>query len=199
MSQCSCNCKICRNGLTDVVNSKAKDNISYSSIKKYLDSNHNLNVTENVIKRHLKAYGIEDNKQSTNHTTHTTLNDILTSVNGVIDNQNRILIDLNDIRLDKYNFDENDARTIVRYLQKIHLGLYLKQVEIAYKEIEEYQCGLREIYPNIAVNNLKKLFELLDNLTGITIYSNQQAAIKTVESMGLKIERFENYIKSENV
>jgi hypothetical protein len=193
MSQCSC--KICRNNLTDIVNLKGKDNIGYSDIKKYLDNNHNLNVTENVIKRHLKTFGIEVDKQ-----VNRVVNDVFIETNqGVINNQNKILIDLNDIALNKYNFDESDPRTIVRYLQKIHLGLYLKQLEITYQEIEEYKVGLRENYPNIAINNLKKLFEILDNLTGISIYSNQQAAIKSVESMGLKIERFESYIKSENV
>ncbi|MFM6152344.1 MAG: hypothetical protein ACKPE3_04975 [Sphaerospermopsis kisseleviana] len=191
-----CNCKICRNNLTDIVNQKAKeDNIGYSDIKKYLYESHDLSVTENVVKRHLKAYGIEINNQ-----VDPTVNEVFVEVNqGVINNQNKIITDLNNITLDKYNFDENDARTIVKYLQKIHLGLYLKQLEITYQEIEEYKLGLRENYPNVAVNNLKKLFELLDSLTGISIYSNQQAAVKTVEAMGLKIERFESYIKSENV
>ena len=188
-----CNCKICRNNLTDIVNSKGNDNISFLAIKKYLIDSHELDVTENVIKRHLKVYGIDRSDKGSNST-----NTVIVEANeGVIDKRGNITIDLNDINLDNYDFDESDPRTIVRYLQKTHLGLYLKQLEIAYQEVTEYQLGIRENYPTVAVNNLKKLFELLDSITGISIYSNQQAAIKTVESMGLKIDRFESFVLSE--
>jgi len=189
MSQC--NCKICRNNLTDIVNSKGQDNISFLSIKKYLIDNHNLDVTENVIKRHLKTFEIEPSKEE-----YIPPKNIIGD--SVIDNQNKMKINLNDVTLQGYNFDENNPKEIVRYLQTIHLALYLKQLEITFREVEEYNLGHRENYPSVAVNNLKKLYELLDSISGISLYSNQQAAIKTVELLGLKIDKFESYLLPEN-
>ncbi|MFM6005246.1 MAG: hypothetical protein ACKPB7_18580, partial [Sphaerospermopsis kisseleviana] len=84
------NGKICRNNLTDIVNQKAKeDNIGYSDIKKYLYESHDLSVTENVVKRHLKAYGIEINNE-VNNEVNLTVNEVFVEANqGVVNNQNK--------------------------------------------------------------------------------------------------------------
>ena len=183
-----CNCKICRNNLADIINSNFEnDNISLFDGKKYLSHSHNLEVTENVIKRHLKAYEIEIGRNTKN--TAITPSEILTSAtDSVINRSGFSLIDLNDIDLDKYDFDKNSLMSIASYIQKIHLGLYLKQSEIAYQEISDYQNGLRENYPNVAVNNLKKLFDLLDGTTGIRKYIDINACIQRLESEGFKID-----------
>ena len=183
-----CNCKICRNNLADIINSKFEnDNISLFDGKKYLSHSHNLEVTENVIKRHLKSYEIEIGRNTKN--TAITPSEILTSAtDSVINRSGFSLIDLNDIDLDKYDFDKNSLMSIASYIQKIHLGLYLKQSEIAYQEISDYQNGLRENYPNVAVNNLKKLFDLLDGTTGIRKYIDINACIQRLESEGFKID-----------
>ena len=183
-----CSCKICRSGLSDIINSKFEnDNISLSDGRKYLSKNHNLEITENVIKRHLKAYNIEVNGNVKNIVINPT--EIVTSATDSVINRNgQVLIDLNDINLDKYDFDKDSLLSIAGYIQKIHLGLYLKQAEIAYKEISDYQDGVRETYPNVAVNNLKKLFDLLDATIGIRKYIDINACIQRLENEGFKFD-----------
>ena len=180
-----CNCKICRINLADIINSKfIDDNISILDAKKFLSKNHNLDVTDNVIKRHLKAFNIEVNnhKQAINAT------EVFVSKNdSVINKRGEILIDLNDINLEKYDFDKNDLMSIAAYIQKIHLGLYLKQCEIVTKELKEYQDGLRENYPNTAINNLKKLFELMEKSSGIRYSIDINAASDRIHREGYKI------------
>jgi hypothetical protein len=180
-----CNCKICRNNLADIINDKfINDNISILDAKKYLAKNHNLDVTENVIKRHLKNYNIEINNdvEIINPT-----KIISPNYDNVVNKNGEILIDLNDINLDKYDFDKNDLMSIAAYIQKIHLGLYLKQCEIATKELEEYKIGIRENYPNTAINNLKKLFELMERSSGIRYSIDINAASDRIYKEGYKI------------
>jgi hypothetical protein len=180
-----CNCKICRNNLADIINSKFEnDNISLSDGKKFLSQNH-VEVTENVIKRHLKAYKIEISINTKNTITPSEV--ILSATSSVINRNGEILIDLNDINLDKYDFDKNCLISIATYIQKIHLGLYLKQAEITYQELSEYQNGLRENYPNAAINNLKKLFELLEKSSGIRYSIDINAAVDKIHREGYKI------------
>jgi hypothetical protein len=182
-----CNCKICRSNLADIINSKFEnDNISLSDGKKFLSQNH-VEVTENVIKRHLKAYKIEISSINTKNTTITPSEIILSATSSVINRNGEILIDLNDINLDKYDFDKNCLGAIATYIQKIHLGLYLKQAEITYQELSEYQNGLRENYPNAAINNLKKLFELLEKSSGIRYSIDINAAVDKIHREGYKI------------
>lgn len=180
-----CNCKICRNELTDIINDKfINDNISILDAKKYLAKNHNLDVTENVIKRHLKNYNIEiDNDVEIINPTKV----ISPNYDNVINKNGEILVDLNDINLDKYDFDKNDLMSIAAYIQKIHLGLYLKQCEIASKELEEYKIGIRENYPSTAINNLKKLFELMEKSSGIRYSIDINAASDRIYKEGYKI------------
>lgn len=189
-----CNCKICRNGLSDIINSKFEnDNISLSDGRKYLSKQHNLEVTENVLKRHLKAYNIEIDKNVKS----TVINPsevLINATDSVINRNGQVLIDLNDINLDKYDFDKESLTSIASYIQKIHLGLYLKQAEITYQEISDYQNGTRETYPNVAVNNLKKLFDLLDATIGIRKFIDVNACIQRLENEGFKFD-----VKTTNI
>lgn len=165
--------------MTDIINQLANDGIGIPTLKKKLKNEFNLNVTENVIKRHLDKYGILPNETNQNIESPV--------ISGVVDTQNRITVSLNDINLDGYNFDKDSPNSIVAYLQKCHLGIYLKQLEITYQELEEYHQGLREIPPTIAIRNLRMLFELLDSITGISVYSNQQAAINSLINKGYDV------------
>lgn len=180
-----CSCKICRNNLADIVNEKINDGISIKSIKKELLKN-NIDVTENVIKRHLKAYGIDIDK-SINDVPITPSEVVMNATDSVVNKDGIVLCDLNNIDLEKYDFDLQNPDTFVEYIQKIHIGLYLKQVEIAYKELGEYQIGKRENYPNNAINNLKKLYQLLEQSMGINNFVNINSAIKKIENEGYKI------------
>lgn len=189
-SMIQCECKICRNGLSSITNQKYVDGASFSEILQYL-SDENIAISKNVLTRHLKAYGLLKSENDIS------IKDIEIGVNeGVLTRDKRILVDLNDISIDEYDFDFNDPNSLLGYLQKIHLALYFKQLEISYQHIVEYQAGLRKNYPSLAVSSLKKLFDILDSITGLTIYSNQSNALKVVESMGFKIQKIENFLNN---
>lgn len=174
-----CSCKICRNNLADIVNQKIIDGISILDVKKNLQKNHNLDVTENVIKRHLKAYGIDINIDKSEI--------IMNATDSVINKDGIVLFDLNKVDLHKYDFDLENPESFVHYIQKIHIGLYLKQLEITYKELNEYQSGQRENYPNNAINNLKKLYELLEKTLGINNFVSINSAIRKITNEGYSI------------
>lgn len=182
-----CSCKICRNNLADIVNQKNMDGISILEVKKYLQKNHNLDVTENVIKRHLKAYGIDINIDKSSDDISIKSEIIMNATDSVINKDGIVLFDLNNVDLDKYDFDLENPETFVNYIQKIHIGLYLKQLEITYKELNEYQNGHRENYPNNAINNLKKLYELLEKTSGINNFVSVNSAIRKITNEGYMI------------
>jgi hypothetical protein len=187
-----CQCKICRNNLTQSVNNWYVNGLSLNEIVKKLQNENQLTVTNKTVQRHLEKYNLEIKQEK--------LNDVITIIEQQSKPTESLEYDINNINFNKYNFDETNPISAIGYLQKAHLHLYLRQLEIVCKEQEMYYKGETLELPHGSLLRLKMLFELLDNITGISLYANQQAAIQKVESMGLKVERFSSLVTTqENV
>jgi hypothetical protein len=178
-----CKCKICRKKLGELVNELYTSNSPISSIIKTLD-NEGCETNEDTIKRHLKKAKLLRNNDNFE----------------ILDQKPQLSYDLNSIDFEQYDFDSQSPTDAVAYLQKVHLYIYFKQLEIVTREQDEFYKGIRDTPPSQSITRLKQLYELLDNFTGISIYASQQAAIKKVELMGLSIEKFSAYVMpDENV
>ncbi len=188
----NCKCKICRNNLTQSVNSWYVNGFSLSEIVQKLQNENRIKITEKTVQRHLENFNLEIREENDNNT--------ITRIEQQSKSNDSLEYDLNNITFNKYEFDENNPISAITYLQKAHLHLYLRQLEIVCKEQEMYYEGENLELPHGSLLRLKMLFELLDNITGISLYANQQAAIQKVESMGLKVERFSSLVTTqENV
>lgn len=109
---------------------------------------------------------------------------------SVVDENDQPLISLDNLDFSCYKkLDLNSPNSILSYIQKIQLYLYLKQCEIVVSKINMYQNGTIKRYPTLAVTNLVRLFGLYNAVTGISVYSNQQSAIQSVEAMGFQLDR----------
>lgn len=177
-----CRCKICRKNLGELVNEMYQANSPIDAIVKTLENNHQCETNADTVKRHLEKTGV-----------YVESIEPYVSINDVPMYE----YDLNSTSFEKYDFDSGSPTEVVRYLQKVHLGLYFKQLEIVAKEQDDFYRGLRDTPPGQSITRLKQLYELLDNITGISIYANQQAALKKVELMGLSIEKFSAYVIPE--
>ena len=169
-----CNCKICRNNLSDTVNDLYLSGVNQVFILEMLKNTHQLIINKSVLTRHLESFELLEESTVKEH-------------KQVINSSNQISVDLNNLSLVDYDFDIQKPESVIAYIQKIHLAIYLKQLEIVAQEIIEYQMGTREVPPSVAINNLKKLFDVLDRTTGIEVTVNQQKAIQVVETLGFKL------------
>jgi hypothetical protein len=188
----TCKCKICRNNLTESVNKWYVDGFSLTQIVEKLQQENKLTITEKTVQRHLETFNLGIRPENTNNA--------INLVENQIKSKESLEYDLNNITFDKYNFDDHDPISAITYLQKAHLHLYLRQLEIVCNEQERYYKGEAIEVSHGSIIRLKMLFDLLDNITGISLYANQQAAIQKIESMGLKVERFSSLVTThENV
>jgi len=188
----NCQCKICRNNLSQSVNSWYVDGFSLTQIVEKLQQENKITITEKTVQRHLENFNLEIRPENYNST--------ISLIENQVKPNESLEYDLNNITFNKYNFDDSDPISAITYLQKAHLHLYLRQLEIVCKEQEMYYKGETLEVSHGSIIRLKMLFELLDNITGISLYANQQAAIQKIESMGLKVERFSSLVTThENV
>ena len=183
-----CKCKICRHNLGELVNNLYQSGSPNSEILQEL-ANKNCETNASALTRHLKKVGIFRDKNL--EVGESRENRGTTQSNYQIANRvNPGEYDLNSINFDRYNFDETSPMETIEYLQRVHLSLYLKQLEIVAREQDDYYKGERELPPGQSITRLNQLYEMLNNLTGISIYANQQAAIQKVQMMGLVIKSY---------
>jgi hypothetical protein len=173
-----CKCKICRKNLGELVNDMYLANSPISSIIKTLDKEE-CETNEDTIKRHLRKFNLLNNSDDFE----------------IVDLNPTLSYDLNTISFERYDFDSESPNEAVAYLQKVHLYIYFKQLEIVTREQDEFYQGIRDTPPSQSITRLKQLYELLDKFTGVSIYVNQQAAIKRIELMGYTL----NPVGGENV
>lgn len=168
-----CGCKICKANLGEYVNELITvESVSPKEVLKILQDE-NVKVTEKLLKKHLSAFSIsypETMKYEGEH-------------------WEPVKVDLNKIDFSEYDFDSNKPDSIIAYLQKINLKIYLNQTKItiqAQQDVIDGKCPdmSREIMQNLAV-----AFQILDKSTGLSTHVNQAEAIKTVEAMGLTVQQ----------
>jgi hypothetical protein len=179
MATTGCGCKICKANLGEFTNELILNGESPKNVLKALQER-NIKVTEKLLKKHLSAYEIYIPDKIETEESYT---------------GEPIKVDLNRIDFSEYDFEVDDMESIVRYLQKINLKIYLNQSKITLQAQEDVINGKSPDIPKEILQNLAVAFQILDKSTGISTYINQQEAIKVVEAMGLIIQKpNQNYI-----
>lgn len=173
MATTGCGCKICKANLGEFTNELILNGESPKNVLKTLQER-NIKVTEKLLKKHLSAYEIYIPDKIETEESYT---------------GEAIKVDLNRIDFSEYDFDVNDMESIVRYLQKINLKIYLNQSKITLQAQEDVINGKSPDIPKEILQNLAVAFQILDKSTGISTHINQQEAIKVVEAMGLLIQK----------
>lgn len=173
MATTGCGCKICKANLGEFTNELILNGESPKNVLKTLQER-NIKVTEKLLKKHLSAYEIYIPDKIETEESYT---------------GEAIKVDLNRIDFSEYDFDVNDMESIVRYLQKINLKIYLNQSKITLQAQQDVIDGKSPDIPKEILQNLAMAFQILDKSTGISTHINQQEAIKVVEAMGLLIQK----------
>lgn len=174
----TCKCRICKNNETQTVNDKFEDGLSFSEIQVYLKSKY-IEISDLALMRHFESFGYN---LSANDST----NEIEITPTQVISKE-PLNYDLNNINFDSYNFDVTDSKSVMSYLQKCHLNLYLRQLQIVTAEQENYLVGDSPNPPRQSIMLLEKLLKMMDKISGISLIANQSQAIQILERMGYKI------------
>ena len=171
MTTLGCGCKICKAGLGNSTNELILNGESPKSVLNTLQHN-GLKASENLLKKHLSAYSIPYPERAKNE----------------IVSCEPIQVDLNKIDFSEYNFDQHDIESIIGYLQKINLKIYLNQSKITLQAQQDILEGISIDMPKEILQNQAIAFQILEKSTGLAIHVNQQEAVKVVEAMGLTVQ-----------
>jgi len=161
-----CKCPVCENGYTQQVN----DYLSLHGFQKTLEMAQGLvpNLKETVLRSHFKRFEIEIPQESTTSLIPLKLN-------------------LQDIDFTDRDIDLSDPASLITHIQKIHLYLYLEQVDIVAQQLHLYKQGERTTPPTTDLLNLSRLLKLLNDVSGLKSVVEESTAIKILESKGYKI------------
>lgn len=185
-----CNCKICTNGLSEIVNDLAQSE-PLESVLKTLRDEHGLTCNRFTLKRHLEAFGIES----------TSAVDRLPTMG--IEAQEISYhepIDLGDLTLERWKLSKNDPAAIVSFLQEKLIVLSLRQMEIVASQQQQYLERETHTEPSKeSISNLRVLLSLADKFTAISLQANQQQAVRVVQALGYEAEDLRALPNSETL
>lgn len=177
-----CGCKICKANLGEFTNELILTGEPPNKVLLELEKQ-GLTVSKKLLKKHLAAFEID----------------------YPIDNWDSVEIDckpvtvnLNDINFDEYNFDINQPESIIAYLQKLNLKVYLNQMKITLQVQQDVIDGKAPNVPTEVLRNLAIAYEILNKSTGMNVRVNQQEALKVVESLGFTIQN-QSFLPYKNV
>lgn len=172
MPTLGCGCKICKANLGEYVNELITvENVPPKEVLQILKKE-GVTVSDKLLKKHLSAFGIPYPEQTNNE---------------IIECE-PIKVNLNKIDFSEYDFDSNNLESIINYLQKINLKIYLNQSRITLQAQQDIIDGKCPDMPTEIMKNLAIAYQILEKSTGLSVRVNQQEAIKTVESMGLTVQ-----------
>lgn len=172
MPTLGCGCKICKANLGEYVNELITvEKLPPKEVLQILKKE-NVTVSEKLLKKHLSAFGTPYPEVTS----------------AEIIECEPIKVDLNKIDFSEYDFDSNNLESIINYLQKINLKIYLNQSRITLQAQQDIIDGKCPDMPNEIMKNLAIAYQILEKSTGLSVRVNQQEAIKTVESMGLTVQ-----------
>lgn len=178
----SCGCEICKADLGEYTNQLIVDGFSLKEVVKYLKSQR-LMIDKKTVLRHLNAYGITPSSDS---------------VDTQVVTSEPVNIELKTFDFSKYDFDVNKPISIISYLQKLHLKIHLNQAELLLKLQNDVLQGESLDVPGDALKNIATSWKLLSEVSGINVYVNQQAAIRTVEAMGMTVLSNDEILEGED-
>lgn len=182
MATTGCGCKICKASLGEYTNQLIIDGVSPKDVLEILQ-NRGVKTTDKLLKKHLSAYEIPYPETENSEITHC----------------EPVKVDLNKIDFSEYNFDVNNIESIIGYLQKINLKIYLNQSKITLQAQQDVIDGKSPDVPKEILQNLAVAFQILDKSTGLSTHVNQQEAIKVVEAMGLLVQRQSSFLLPSHV
>jgi hypothetical protein len=177
-----CGCKICKAGLGEFINELILEGNSLQTAIAELED-HGLIVSKKLLKKHLAAFEIDYPDEQ---------------FFEEFEDSKPVTIQLNDIDFSEYNFDINQPESVIAYLQKLNLKVYLNQMRITLQVQQDVIDGKAPNVPTEVLRNLAIAYGILDKSTAMGIRVNQSEAIKTVESMGFTIAD-KNYLLPPNV
>lgn len=165
----NCGCKICKQGLGELVNDLVVNGESPKFVITELQHN-GLKVSEKLLRKHLSAFELTFSE----------------AVEAEL--LEPVQVDLNKIDFSIYEFDNTDIESFVGYIQNINKKIYLNQARIVLQAQQDVINGVSPDVPKEILQNLAIAFQILDKSTGMSLHINQQQAIKVVEGMGLSIQ-----------
>lgn len=169
-----CKCKACRKGLTATVNQLSQSK-SIQEIAGTLRFKYGVDVSELALREHFQHFSIIPIESSVPNT------------------EQREPINLSDLTLDRWNLSMSDPVKVVAFIQEKLLALSLRQMQIVAQEQESYLQGDSAIPPSKEqIGNLRILMNLADRFTSISLQSNQQQAIRVVQSLGYEPENLKS-------
>lgn len=181
MATLGCGCKICKADLSEFTNELILNGESLKSVLDELQLK-NCKVPASLLKKHLSAYSID----------YTEFKD------SEVINTEPIKIDLNKIDFSQYNFEPDNIESIIGFLQKINLKIYLNQALITLQAQQDVINGDCPDMPREIMQNLAVAFQILEKSTGLGVRINQQEAIKVVESLGLLVQQSTVFLPQPN-
>lgn len=173
-----CGCKICKANLEKFTNELILTGEPPNKVLTEL-KNQGLTVSKKLLKKHLAAFEIEyPNEQFTEE----------------IQECKPVTIQLNDVDFSEYSFDINQPESVIAYLQKLNLKVYLNQMRITLQMQQDVIDGKAPSVPTEVLRNLAIAYEILNKSTGMNVRVNQQEAIKVIEAMGLTVQNQSFYL-----
>lgn len=172
-----CGCKICKAGLGEFTNELILTGEAPKSVIEALQKQ-GVIVSKKLLKKHLAAFEISYPDEPIDE----------------LDICEPVRIDLNEVDFSEYNFDINQPETVIAYLQKLNLKVYLNQLRITLQEQQNVIDGQAPNVPKETMQNLAVAYQILDKSSAMGIRVNQQEAIKIVEAMGLTIQNQAYYL-----
>lgn len=166
-----CDCLICRKNKAGLVNDLIGQGKNFTQIIKELRKENR--ITEGVLQKHLRL---------------TNQGQLIAAKTQEINSEQANGFDFNSIVFDKYNFEETDPTSIVEYLQKSLLFMYMRQLEIvANEQAKKYSGEDDGGWGFYQLLRLEKIEKMLHNIYPIHIFANQRIAMDVVARMGYKI------------
>jgi hypothetical protein len=166
-----CGCKICKAGLGDITNDLIVNGDSPKSVIDFLQSK-GVKVSMALLKKHLAAFELS----------------IPDKNNDSVIVCEPVTVDLNKIDFTEYEFDDSNPESIISYLQKINLKIYLNQSKITLKAQQDVLTGTAPDMPREVIQNLAIAYQILEKSAGLSMRINQNEALKVVQDMGFTVQ-----------
>lgn len=177
-----CGCKICKAGLGELTNRLILEGESPIAVLQELEKQ-GVNASKKLLKKHLAAFEIDYPEEQ--------------YYEGIAECE-PVTIELNDIDFSEYEFALDNPGSVITYLQKLNLKVYLNQMRITLQAQQDVIDGKAPSVPAQILRNLAIAYGILDKSTAMSTQINQQQALKIVEAMGFDISN-SSYLLPENV
>lgn len=167
-----CGCKICKAGLGEAINDLVREGASLKSVQEFLKDN-DLQVSVKLIKKHLAAFDLYVDA---------------VKIEVVESEITPNTINLNEIDFSQYAFDLANIDSIIDFIQKVNLKIFLNQQQIVLQKQQDIIDGRDFENDGTEFRNLGIAYKLFEASTGLKKHVDVSESAKTLEAKGFKIE-----------